>query len=111
MLTFFAQDHASTEMVYANADLTKAEQAREIIAFADYWQEVSGHDPGLLVFDSKLTTYKVLGELTARGIHWLTLRERGKKLIADLSKLPNSEWKTVRIERSGRYRTRRSTTR
>jgi hypothetical protein len=35
VLTFFAQDHASTEMVYANADLTKAEQAREIIAFAD----------------------------------------------------------------------------
>ena len=38
VLTFFAQDHASTEMVYVNADLTKAEQAREIIAFADYWR-------------------------------------------------------------------------
>src|SRR5512141_2793701 len=84
VLTFFAQDHASTEMVYANADITKAEQAREIIAFADYWQNVAGEDPGLLVFDSKLTTYKVLDELTARGIRWLTLRERGPKLIADL---------------------------
>ena len=81
VLTFFAQDHASTEMVYSNADLTKAEQAREIIAFADYWQEVAGEDPGLLVFDSKLTTYKVLSELTERGIRWLTLRERGPKLI------------------------------
>jgi hypothetical protein len=38
VLTFFAQDHASTEMVYANAEITKTEQAREIIAFADYWQ-------------------------------------------------------------------------
>ncbi len=104
VLTFFAQDHASSEMVYANADLTKAEQAREVIAFADYWQQVAGQDPGLLVFDSRLTTYKILSELTARGIHWLTLRERGPKLIADLAKLPNSEWKTVRIERSGRYR-------
>jgi hypothetical protein len=27
VLTFFAQDHASSEMVYANADTTKAEQA------------------------------------------------------------------------------------
>ena len=27
VLTFFAQDHASAEMVYANADITKAEQA------------------------------------------------------------------------------------
>ena len=104
VLTFFAQDHASTEMVYANADLTKAEQAHEIIAFADYWQHISGEDPGLLVFDSRLTTYQVLSELTERGIRWLTLRERGPKLIRELATLPNSEWKTVRVERSGRYR-------
>ncbi|MBI3256342.1 MAG: hypothetical protein HYZ59_00990 [Actinobacteria bacterium] len=73
VLTFFAQDHASTEMVYANADVTKAEQAREVIAFAEYWSRVAGSDPGLLVFDSKLTTYPVLDELAARGITFLTL--------------------------------------
>jgi transposase len=104
VLTFFAQDHASTEMVYSNADLTKTEQAREIIAFADYWQQVSGQDPGLLVFDSKLTTYKVLSELSERGVSWLTLRERGPKLMADLAARADSEWKTIRVERSGRYR-------
>ncbi|MCA1698216.1 MAG: hypothetical protein LC790_04650 [Actinobacteria bacterium] len=104
VLTFFAQDHASTEMVYANADLTKAEQAREVLAFADYWQQIAGADPGLLVFDSKLTTYKILSELSQRGIRWLTLRERGPKLLADLAARPQDEWKTVRIERSGRYR-------
>jgi hypothetical protein len=105
VLTFFAQDHASSEMVYANADLTKAEQAREVVAFADYWQNIAGQDPGLLVFDSKLTTYKILNELSQRGIPWLTLRERGRKLIAELNALPTSEWKTVRVDRSGRYRT------
>jgi hypothetical protein len=104
VLTFFAQDHASQEMVYSNAELTKAEQAREVIAFADYWQQLSGSDPGLLVFDSKLTTYKILSELTERGIRWLTLRERGAKLIADLEALPDTEWKKVRIDRRGRYR-------
>jgi transposase len=104
VLTFFAQDHASQEMVYSNAELTKAEQAREVIAFADYWQNLSGSDPGLLVFDSKLTTYKILSELTERGIRWLTLRERGQKLIADLEALPNTDWKKVRIDRVGRYR-------
>jgi hypothetical protein len=104
MLTFFAHDHASQEMVYSNADLTKTEQAREVLAFADYWQNVAGQDPGLLVFDSKLTTYTVLDELTARGIRWLTLRERGPKLIADLNATPDNEWKTVRIQRTGRYR-------
>ena len=104
VLTFFAQDHASADMVYANADITKAEQAREIIAFADYWQQATGSDPGLLVFDSQLTTYKILDELSGRGIRWLTLRQRGKKELARLAALPASAWKTAVIARSGRYR-------
>jgi hypothetical protein len=104
VLTFFAQDHASSEMVYANADITKAEQAREIIAFADYWRAATGADPGLLVFDSQLTTYKILDELTDRGINWLTLRQRGKTELARLHALPASAWKTVTVARSGRYR-------
>src|SRR5437899_2735762 len=104
VLTFFAQDHASSEMVYANADITKAEQAREIIAFADYWQHATGSDPGLLVFDSQLTTYKILDELTGRGINWLTLRQRGKNELARLAPLPASAWKSATITRTGRYR-------
>ncbi|HEX9538163.1 MAG TPA: hypothetical protein VGA04_08315 [Streptosporangiaceae bacterium] len=104
VLTFFAQDHASSEMVYANADITKAEQAAEIIAFADYWQQATGTEPGMLVFDSQLTTYKILEQLTGRGIAWLTLRQRGKSELARLAALPASAWKTVTIARAGRYR-------
>lgn len=104
VLTFFAQDHASAEMVYANADITKAERAREIVAFADYWQQATGADPGLLVFDSQLTTYKILEELTGRGISWLTLRQRGTSELARLAALPARQWKTAVIARSGRYR-------
>ncbi len=104
VLTFFAQDHASTEMVYANADVTKAEQAKEVIAFADYWSAVAGVDPGLLVFDSKLTTYAVLGELCARPITFLTLRQRGPKVLEALAALPASAWTTYSVKRPGRYR-------
>jgi transposase len=104
VLTFFAQDHASTEMVYANADLTKAEQAREVIAFAQYWQRVAGAAPGLLVFDSKLTTYPVLNELAARGITFLTLRQRGPKVLEALAALPACAWRTHNVKRAGRYR-------
>ena len=104
VLTFFAQDHASTEMVYANADITKAEQAREVIAFADYWSRVAGHDPGLLCFDSKVTTYPMLGELCARGITFLTLRQRGPKVLEALAALPATAWTTYTVKRSGRYR-------
>src|SRR6266550_3812223 len=35
VLAFFAQDHASTEMVYANADVTKRAAATEILTFAE----------------------------------------------------------------------------
>jgi hypothetical protein len=104
VLTFFAQDHASAEMVYANADLTKAGQAAEIIAFADYWNNATGSDPGLLVSGSQLTTYKILEQLSGRGIRWLTLRQRGKAALDRLAALPGSAWKTVTISRSGRYR-------
>jgi transposase len=104
VLTFFAQDHASTEMVYANADLTKAEQAAEILAFAGYWKDTTGAQPGLLVFDSQLTSYKILDELSGRGIHWLTLRKRGPKILRELADLPASAWSHARIDRAGRYR-------
>ena len=104
VLTFFAQDHASTEMVYANADLTKADQANEVIAFADYWARVAGAEPGLLVFDSKVTTYKMLDALAARGITFLTLRQRGQKVLEALAALPSSAWSTYNLKRAGRYR-------
>jgi hypothetical protein len=104
VLTFFAQDHASTEMVYANADVTKAEQANEVIAFAEYWARVADADPGLLCFDSKLTTYATLEELCARQITFLTLRQRGPKVLEALAAMPDSAWTTHTVKRSGRYR-------
>jgi transposase len=104
VLAFFAQDHASTEMVYANAGVTKRAAATEVLAFADHWKNTSGSEPGLLVFDSRLTTYAVLDELSARGIDWLTLRQRGKSVLAELAALPAAAWKTYRIDRAGRYR-------
>src|SRR6266545_967685 len=74
VLTFFAQDSGTHNLVYANADLSKATQAREVIAFCDHWKAVSGHDPKMLVMDQKVTNQAVLGELDARGVKFLTLR-------------------------------------
>jgi hypothetical protein len=76
VLTFFAEDAATWTLVYANADLAKASQNREVIAFADHWRQVTGHDPGLLIFDSKLTTQAALAELDDREIGFITLRAR-----------------------------------
>ena len=68
VLTFFAQDSGTHNLVYANADLTKATQTREVIAFCDHWKQVSGADPHMLIMDQKVTTQPVLGELDARGV-------------------------------------------
>ena len=63
VLTFFAQDTGTHNLVYANADLSKATQNREVIAFCDHWKPVTGHDPHLLIMDQKVTTQPVLAEL------------------------------------------------
>src|SRR6266704_18535 len=68
VLTFFAQDTGTHNLVYANADVSKATQNREAIAFCDHWKNVSGTDPHMLVMDQKVTTHQVLGELDQRGV-------------------------------------------
>ena len=76
VLTFFAQDTGTHNLVYANADISKATQNREAIAFCDHWKQVSGSDPKMLIMDQKVTTQAVLGELDARGVKFATLRMR-----------------------------------
>ncbi len=104
VLTFFAQDATSHNLIYANADLSKATQAREVIAFCDHWRALSGHDPDLLVFDQKLTTQAVLAELDRRGVRFMTLRMRSPALIRHIDRLDAKAWKTVRLDRDGNYR-------
>jgi hypothetical protein len=106
VLTFFAEDAATRTLVYANADLAKASQNREVIAFADHWHQVTGHDPALLIFDSKLTTQAVLAELDDREIGFITLRARHPGITKALAALPASAWTSMTLGRAG-GRTRR----
>ena len=101
VLTFFAEDADSHTLLYANADLSKATQNTEVLAFADHWQATTGHDPKLLIFDSKVTTQAQLAELTDRGIGFITLRARTPRLTAALHDLPASAWTALTIARAG----------
>jgi transposase len=103
VLTFFAQDCGTHTLVYANADLHKATQAREVLAFCDHWKAVSGADPHLLVMDQKLTTHKVLGELDTRGIKFLTLRMRSPSLVRCINRLNPTDFQPVTLDRPGPY--------
>ncbi len=101
VLTFFAQDSGTHNLVYANADLTKATQAREAIAFCDHWKAVSGADPKMLIMDQKVTTQAILGELDARGVKFATLRMRSPSLMKHINSLAGKDYKTVALDRPG----------
>ena len=101
VLTFFAEDADSHTLLYANADLAKATQKNEVLSFADHWHTVTGHDPKLLIFDSKVTTQHQLAELTDRSIRFVTLRARTPKLTAALHALPTRAWTPMTIARAG----------
>jgi len=103
VLTFFAQDSGTHNLVYANADLTKTTSTREVIAFCDHWKQVSGADPAMLIMDQKVANHTVLAELNQRGVKFLTLRMRSTALLAQINALTGKDFKTITLNRPGRY--------
>jgi hypothetical protein len=101
VLTFFAQDSGTHNLVYASADLSKATQAREAIAFCDHWKAVSGSDPKMLIMDQKVTTQEVLGELDGRGVKFATLRMRSASLVKYINSLAGKDYTTITLDRPG----------
>ena len=101
VLTFFAQDSGTHNLVYANADVSKAGQNREVIAFADHWKHTTGNEPHLLVMDQKVTTQTILGELDQRGINFLTLRMRSPALLKHIQALQPADFTTITLDRPG----------
>ena len=104
VLTFFAQDTATHNLVYANADLSKATQAREAIVFCDHWKQATGHDPHMLIMDQKVTTQQTLGELDARSVKFLTLRMRSPALMNYINQLTSADYKTITLHRPSAHR-------
>lgn len=103
VLTFFAHDGETRNLIYANAACTKETQAGEVLGFVRHWQEATGALPELLVFDSKVTTGAGLDELHKAGLTFLTLRGRKEKLIARLLALADTEWTKITLDRRGPY--------
>ncbi len=108
LLAFLAQDAGTQVFCYARGELRKAEQADEVLRFAEFWRARTGHWPEELIFDSKLTTYANLNELNRRGIAFMTLRRRSRKMVAAIHQVPPSAWRRVELKGVTRvYRTPR----
>jgi hypothetical protein len=98
VLSFVAQEHDSRVLCYANADLTRADQAGEVMRFVEFWHEVTGQDPQWLYFDSKVAPYAELNRVNQRDIHFITIRRRGAGVVRRLRRLPASVWQKSVID-------------
>lgn len=106
ILVFLARDAEERVLCYANGSIEKSERADEILRFIEFWKERTGRYPGELVFDSQLTTYPNLNRLEKKGIRFLTLRRRSRKMLARILGLPPSAWRRVTLKSLTRtYRT------
>jgi len=98
VLSFFALEQESRVLCYADANLTRAEQAGEVLRFVEFWYEVTGADPQWLYFDARVTTYPELDRLAERGIRFITIRRRGAAVIRRLRRLAASAWQSAVID-------------
>jgi hypothetical protein len=97
-LTLFAQDCESGLFQYAQADILRSEASEQVLNFATFWKKIHGKLDSTLVFDAKLTSYEHLNTLNRMDIHFITLRKRGKKLLAAMDRIPNSQWKKIHLD-------------
>lgn len=94
-LTLFAQDAASKLILYTAADIQRKEADDQVLDFLGYWKHVYRGVEPTFVFDSKFTTYTNLAILNAQSVKFITLRRRGKKMLAEIEKL--SRWKRIHV--------------
>jgi hypothetical protein len=98
VLTFFAQEQKSQVLCYGNANLTRHDQAGEILRFVEYWHNITGHDPQWVCLDSKLTNYPELSRVNQRGVFFITIRRRGAAITRRLEALPQSAWQKAHLD-------------
>ena len=96
ILSLFAQDLDTTFLCYSNGDIKQNEQNDEVIRFVEYYKETTGIVPERLIFDSKLTTYKNLNELTRQGIKFITLGRRGSDFAKKVEKV--AIWTKIKLD-------------
>ena len=108
ILSMVARDAQARHFVYVDAQIRKKKRNEQILSFVDFWRERTGAVPQELVFDSTFTTYANLARLQERGIAFLTLRRRSRKMLQELAAKPKDQWRQIRLTNVGRtFRTPR----
>jgi len=95
-----AQDPDSGIICYGDATVKHDNQDSVVLEFLDFYMESTGNDISYLVFDSKFTTLGNLGRINEKGIKFITIQRRSKSLNEKIEQIPESQWKSVKIEKA-----------
>jgi hypothetical protein len=98
ILSFVAYEPQSRVLCYSNADLTRADQAAELMRFVDFWHDLIDQDPQWLYFDSKVVPYSELAKVSQRQIWFVTIRRRGAAILRRLNAVPARAWRRAVID-------------
>lgn len=97
LLALLVQNPDTGMLAYCDAGIRHRNESEAVLEFVDFWREGQNKPPQMLIFDSRFTTYENLSRLNLEGIRFVTLRRRGKNLIAQTQALPAHKWQTVHI--------------
>ncbi|MCL2147638.1 MAG: transposase [Synergistaceae bacterium] len=95
-----AQDPDTGILCYGDTTVKHDNQNDVILEFMDFYQEGTGKKINYLVFDSKFTTLENLGRINEKGIKFITIQRKCKSLNEKIAQIPDSQWKTVKIEKA-----------
>lgn len=98
ILALLVQNPDTGMLVYSDACIRHCNESNAVLEFVDFWKEGQNRSPKMLIFDSRFTTYENLSKLNLEDIKFLTLRRRGKNLLAQTNALPEEQWHSVHIE-------------
>jgi transposase len=99
-LTLFAQDASSKLILYTAADIQRDETSDQVLGFLSFWRKLKRGLTPTFIFDSKFTSYAHLSELNRQGIHFITLRRRGKNMVDRIEQL--APWTRIHIPHAKR---------
>jgi transposase len=106
VMAFVAQEIKRRLMCYATANVLRDEADQMAVRFCEHRKSTTGHYPGLLLFDSRLTTYAELNALEQRHIGFITIRRRGRGMLRRLKNLQASSWQRCQVTQAkGQKRT------
>ena len=99
MLVVLAQEPDSGIIDYTDTNIRHDNEPEVVLEFLDFYRDGKPNDTSLkyIVFDSKFTPYENLRKLDGKDLKFITIRNRGKRIVKKLDELPSASWKKIRV--------------